>query len=111
MIHDNATDAKIATTLTWSSFMTDASHFSIDTNEFVVGQTGCYEIYYFASYQSTSNQTSVWFCATTISDGSTWNRIVVNLNNTSNTWRPLSLLFGQRFTASTDRHTFTIKKW
>lgn len=56
MIHDNATDAKIATTLTGSSFMTDASHFSIDTNEFIVGQTGCYEIYYFASYQSSSNQ-------------------------------------------------------
>ena len=45
MVHDNETDAKIANTLqSGLTFMTDASHFLLDTNEFVVGQTGFYEI-------------------------------------------------------------------
>ena len=39
---------------------------SIDTNVFVVGQTGFYEIYYCDSYQSTSNQISLWFRTTKI---------------------------------------------
>lgn len=90
--------------------MTDASYFSIDNNEFVVGQKGFYEILLFDSYQSSSSNTSLWFRKTMISDWSTENRKVVDLNNTGNTWRPLSILFSQRLTPSTDRHTFFYQK-
>lgn len=100
---------KIAKTLqSGSSFVTDATHFSVDNNEFV-GRKGFYEIYFFDSYQSTSSNTSLWFHKTMISDGSTENIKVADTGNTRNAWHPLSMLFGQSLTPSTDQHTFFIK--
>ena len=52
LVHNNAADVKIATNLVSSSIMSDASHFFIVNNEFVVEKSGIYEINFSDSYKT-----------------------------------------------------------
>lgn len=96
-MHDNAKDVKIATNLTSSSIMSDASHFSIVNNE-LVKKSGIYEIRFFDSFMNQQRKMSVWFRLTNIGNKVQTNKQITDLNVTSAPpniilWVPISVFF------------------